>query len=303
MTETPTTRTPTTQTIAPETAAPAELSSPAGTASAPGAVSAVHRLSAAGLLRSEWIKLRSVRSTAWSYALLVLVSLALAAVMSSTLDLQGADASMIPAADQATFIAQTATFGVFFGQLIAAVLGALTISGEYSTGMIRSTLTAVPRRLPALAAKAVVLFVTTFAVGLVANVGSYLVASMVLSRQGLGVSIAEPAVFLPVLGGALYLALIAVFALGVGTIVRSGAGGIAVVLGIVLLLPMVLQVIAAPWAAAVLPYLVSNAGINMFGLMSFSQVPIEWWVNLLVVLGWLTVSLVGAAAVLKRRDA
>ncbi|TFC83429.1 ABC transporter permease [Cryobacterium sp. TMT3-29-2] len=288
-----------TETTATETTAPVAHTSPA----AGGAASAGYGLSAVGLLRSEWIKLRSVRSTAWSYALLVLVSLALAAVMSSTLDLQGADASMIPAADQATFIAQTATFGVFFGQLIVAVLGALTISGEYSTGMIRSTLTAVPRRLPALAAKAAVLFGTTFLVGLAANLGSYLVASLILSRQGLGVSIADPAVFLPVLGGALYLALIAVFALGVGTIVRSGAGGIAVVLGIVLLLPMVLQVIAAPWAAAVLPYLVSNAGINMFGLMSFSQVPIEWWVNLLVVLGWLAVSLVGAAAVLKRRDA
>ncbi len=287
------------ETTAPDAAVPAAPSSPA----APAAASAVYRLRAGGLLRSEWIKLRSVRSTAWSYALLVLVSLALAAVMSSTLDLQGADASMIPAADQATFIAQTSTFGVFFGQLIVAVLGALTISGEYSTGMIRSTLTAVPRRLPALAAKAAVLFGTTFVVGLAANLGSYMVSSLVLSRQGLGVSIAEPGVFLPVLGGALYLALIAVFALGVGTIVRSGAGGIAVVLGIVLLLPMMLQLISAPWAAAVLPYLVSNAGINMFGLMSFSQVPIEWWVDLLVVLGWLAVSLVGAAAVLKRRDA
>ena len=293
--------TKTTETTAAEM--PAAPASPANGAPAPGAASSGHGLSAAGLLRSEWIKLRSVRSTAWSYALLVLVSLALAAVMSSTLDLQGADASMIPAADQAIFIAQTATFGVFFGQLIVAVLGVLTITGEYSTGMIRSTLTAVPRRLPALAAKAAVLFGATFVVGLVANLGSYAVSSLVLSQQGLGVSIADPAVFLPVLGGALYLALIAVFALGVGTIVRSGAGGIAVVLGIVLLLPMVLQLIASPWAAAVLPYLVSNAGINMFGLMSFSQVPIEWWVNLLVVLGWLAVSLVGAAAVLKRRDA
>ena len=294
-----------TETTAPETTAP-DSTAPGATVPASAsslAASGVHRLSAVGLLRSEWIKLRTVRSTAWSYALLVLVSLALAAVMSSTLDLQGADASMIPAADQATFVAQTSTFGVFFGQLIVAVLGALTITGEYSTGMIRSTLTAVPRRLPALAAKAAVLFGATFVVGLVANLGSYAVSSLVLSQQGLGVSIAVPAVFLPVLGGALYLALIAVFALGVGTIVRSGAGGIAVVLGIVLLLPMVLQLIASPWAAAVLPYLVSNAGINMFGLMSFSQVPIEWWVNLLVVLGWLAVSLVGAAAVLKRRDA
>ena len=294
-----------TETTAPETTAP-DSTAPGATVPASAsslAASGVHRLSAVGLLRSEWIKLRTVRSTAWSYALLVLVSLALAAVMSSTLDLQGADASMIPAADQATFVAQTSTFGVFFGQLIVAVLGALTITGEYSTGMIRSTLTAVPRRLPALAAKAAVLFGATFVVGLVANLGSYAVSSLVLSQQGLGVSIADPAVFLPVLGGALYLALIAVFALGVGTIVRSGAGGIAVVLGIVLLLPMVLQLIASPWAVAVLPYLVSNAGINMFGLMSFSQVPIEWWVNLLVVLGWLAVSLVGAAAVLKRRDA
>lgn len=292
-----------TETTAPETTAPDATESAAPSSPAAPAASAVYRLSAGGLLRSEWIKLRSVRSTVWSYALLVLVSLALAVVMSSTLDLQGADASMIPAVDQATFIAQTSTFGVFFGQLIVAVLGALTISGEYSTGMIRSTLTAVPRRLPALAAKAAVLFGTTFVVGLAANLGSYMVSSLVLSRQGLGVSITEPGVFLPVLGGALYLALIAVFALGVGTIVRSGAGGIAVVLGIVLLLPMVLQLISAPWAAAVLPYLVSNAGINMFGLMSFSQVPIEWWVDLLVVLGWLAVSLVGAAAVLKRRDA
>jgi ABC-2 type transport system permease protein len=279
---------------------------PAAPATSPALVQATatdHRLSAAGLLRSEWIKLRSVRSTVWAYALLVGISFGLAAVMSSTLDLRGADPSMVPAANQGTFLAQASTFGVFFGQLVVTVLGVLTISGEYSTGMIRSTLTAVPNRLPALWAKATVLFVTTFLVGLLSTVGSYLVASSVLAGQGLHASLTEPAVFLPVLGGALYLALIAVFALGVGTIVRSGAGGIAVVLGIVLLLPMVLQLIPAAWATGLLPYLVSNAGINMFGLMSFSPVPIQWWVDLLIVLAWLAVSLVGAVALLKHRDA
>ncbi|MBC7441473.1 MAG: ABC transporter permease [Ramlibacter sp.] len=279
------------------------LPAAAGPVPAPAETLPTVRLTAAGLLRSEWIKLRSVRSTGWSYGLLVVMSLGLAAIMASTLDLAGADASVVPAGDQARFLAQASTFGVFFGQLIVAVLGVLTISGEYSTGMIRSTLTAVPNRLPALGAKALVLFVTTFLVGLASTLGSYLVASGVLARQGLHASLFDPTVLLPVLGGALYLGLIAVFALGVGTIVRSGAGGIAVVLGIVLLLPMVLQLIPTAWAASVLPYLVSNAGINMFGLMSFSQVPIEWWVDLLVVLGWLAVSLVGASVLLKRRDA
>ncbi|TFC19815.1 ABC transporter permease [Cryobacterium algoritolerans] len=276
---------------------------PAATPTGAGKDAAVIRLSAAGLIRSEWIKLRSVRSTVWSYALLVAFSLGLAAIMSASLDLRGADVSMVPAANQATFVAQASTFGVFFGQLIVAVLGVLTISGEYSTGMIRSTLAAVPNRLPALWAKAAVLFVTTFLVGLVSTVGSYLVSSAVLSGKGLHAGLFEPAVLFPVLGGALYLGLIAVFALGIGTIVRSGAGGIAVVLGIVLLVPIVLQMIPAAWATSLLPYLVSNAGINMFGLMSFSQVPIEWWVDLLVVLGWLAASLVGAAVLLKRRDA
>jgi len=278
-------------------------SAPAATSSGAGKDAAAIRLSAAGLIRSEWIKLRSVRSTVWSYALLVVFSLGLAAIMSASLDLQGADVSMVPAANQATFVAQASTFGVFFGQLIVAVLGVLTISGEYSTGMIRSTLAAVPNRLPALWAKAAVLFVTTFLVGLVSTVGSYLVSSAVLSGKGLHAGLFDPAVLFPVLGGALYLGLIAVFALGIGTIVRSGAGGIAVVLGIVLLVPIVLQMIPAAWATSLLPYLVSNAGINMFGLMSFSQVPIEWWVDLLVVLGWLAAGLVGAAVLLKRRDA
>jgi len=289
----------TTTTTLPTAPEAAPVASPSGADATPAA----SRLSATGLIRSEWIKLRSVRSTVWSYALLVAFSLGLAAVMSASLDLQGADVSQVPAANQAIFVAQASTFGVFFGQLIVAVLGVLSISGEYSTGMIRSTLAAVPKRLPALWAKVVVLFGTTFLVGLVSTFGSYLVSSAVLSGKGLQAGLFEPTVLFPVLGGALYLGLIAVFALGVGTIVRSGAGGIAVVLGLLLLVPMVLQLIPAAWATSLLPYLVSNAGINMFGLMSFSEVPIAWWVDLLVVLGWIAASLIGAAALLKRRDA
>ena len=125
------------------------------TITAPRPSSASH-LTTAGILRSEWIKLRSVRSTVWSYAIIVVVSLGMALLMSTTFNFGGAT---LPAEQHVYIVMQASTFGIYFGQLIVAVLGVLIISGEYSTGMIRSTLTAVPKRIPALAAKALVLFV------------------------------------------------------------------------------------------------------------------------------------------------
>ena len=256
-------------------------------------------LSFGGELRSEWIKLRTVRSTIWSYATVIVISLGMAALMSASLDLAGRE---IAADAQATFLAQPATFGVFFGQLVVAVLGVLAISGEYSTGMIRSSITATPKRLPMLAAKAIVLVVCTFVVGLISTVGSALVAMAMLSGQGITASFSDPDLLLPLLGGALYLALVSVFALGVGAILRSSAGGIAAALGIVLLLPIVLSMIPAVWAADLAPYLLSNAGLASFGL-DLGGAGLEAWQNILIVLGWVAVSLVGAAVLLKRRDA
>lgn len=258
------------------------------------------RLSFVGVLRSEWIKLRSVRSTIWSYATVVVISLGMAALMSVSLDIGG---MQIPAEEQAGFIAQAATFGVFFGQLVVAVLGVLAISGEYSTGMIRSSITATPRRLPVLAAKSLVLFVCTLVVGLVSTVGSALVAMPILADKGLSASLADPDLLLPLLGGALYLALVSVFALGVGAVLRSSAGGIAAALGIILLLPIVLSMIPADWAADLSPYLLSNAGLAILGLSGSGPDGFEVWQNVLIVLGWLAVSLAGAAVLLKRRDA
>ena len=275
------------------TSAPTIVPAPTFTASGSG-------LSFAGLLRSEWIKLRTVRSTLWSYATVIVISVGMAALMAASLGVGG---SQMPADAQGAFVSQAATFGVFFGQLVVAVLGVLAISGEYTTGMIRSSVTAAPRRLPMLAAKAVVLLVCTFLVGLVSTVASYLVASPILAGQGLSAGITDPDLFLPLLGGALYLALVSVFALGVGAILRSSAGGIAAALGILLLLPIALLMIPAEWAADVMPYLVSNAGLGIFGLNAFGPPLAEVWQNLLVVLGWVAVSLVGAAVLLKRRDA
>ncbi|MEC5186012.1 ABC-2 type transport system permease protein [Cryobacterium sp. MP_3.1] len=257
-------------------------------------------LSFGGELRSEWIKLRTVRSTIWSYATVIVISLGMAALMSASASFDG---SQIPAEQQTAIVAQAATFGVFFGQLVVAVLGVLAISGEYSTGMIRSSLTASPKRLSVLTAKAVVLFVSTFVVGLVSTVGSALVAAPILAGQGISAEVTDSDLLLPLLGGALYLALVSVFALGVGAILRTGAGGIAAALGILLLLPIAMVMIPADWVADVTPYLLSNAGLGIFGLNAFGPSDFEVWQNVAIVLGWVAVSLAGAALLLKRRDA
>jgi len=256
------------------------------------------RLSLGRVIHSEWIKLRSLRSTIWSYAIIVLVSLGMAFVLSSALS--NPDFGPILDSPEHTLI-QASTFGLSFGVLVVAVLGVLVISGEYSTGMARSTLTAVPKRLPALAAKAIVLFVATYVVGLVATLGSAVVALVVLNGNGLQPAITGD-VISSILLACLYLSLVALFALGIGTMLRSSAGGIAAALGLLLLLPTVLMVFAsitqAQWAIDLIPYLLTNAGESMF-----LGGELELWQSSLAVVLWAAVPLAGGAVLLKRRDA
>jgi ABC-2 type transport system permease protein len=254
------------------------------------------------VVRSEWIKLRSLRSTGWAYTIVIGMAIGMAALMASNgQNNYGYDSGNLPPAErQAHIIGQSTIFGVYFGQLVVVVLGVLIISGEYSTGMIRSTLTAVPKRLPALWAKALVLFITTAVVGLISTFGAIAIAMPILGSKGITASILDSPVFLPALTGALYLALLSVFGLGVGTMLRSSAGGIAAALGILLLLPTLWMLIPGDWARDATAYLLSNAGTNFIGLGSTGMEP---WQSLLVVLAWIAVALAGAAALLKRRDA
>ncbi|MFC5931601.1 ABC transporter permease [Cryobacterium melibiosiphilum] len=257
-------------------------------------------LSFGGILRSEWIKLRSLRSTVWSFALVIVVSLGMALLMSTPT--ASVDNMVFPEEQQLGIVLSATTFGIFFGQMIVAVLGVISVTGEYSTGMIKSTLTAVPRRLPALAAKMIVMFVATFIVGVISTVGSYFVASLLLAGNDISADLFDPLLLQGVFGGALYLGLIAVFAQGIGAILRSSAGGIALALGILLVLPLVLSMIPGEWPDDVGPYLLSNAGVEIFMQTGFSVIE-ESWQNLLVTLGWVAVSLGLAGLLLKSRDA
>lgn len=272
------------------------------------------------VVRSEWIKLRSLRSTVWCYAIIALLTVGFGLLLATTYN-AAADATL-PVASQRAIIVQVATLGVNFTQLVAAVLGVLMVTGEYSTGMIRSTFTAVPARLPAFFAKALVLALTTFIVSAVSISAAALVTAPILAGKGVGAHLMDSAVLWALLGGAGYLTLIAILALTLGAILRNSAGGIASALGLVLVVPPVLRIVSsithATWISNVSAFLPSEAGGKMYSLGQViaergpgaqatqtapGLVSLDGTQGFLVLLAWIVVLGVAAAMLLKRRDA
>ncbi|PNI09469.1 ABC transporter permease [Arthrobacter sp. AFG7.2] len=265
------------------------------------------RLRFSGILRSEWIKLTSLRSTLWSLLTIILVGIGLSFVLALTMESAG-----VPDEPSVRFTLSIVAIGAACGQFVAAVLGVLAISGEYSTKMVQSTLAAVPSRLPVLAAKAMVLLGLVTAVGLVTLFGSWAATYAMFDDLGLAVSLAEPGLAGALLGAALFLGLTATFALGVGAILRSAAGGVAAVLGVLLLLPLALSLLgnSMEWVAAVTPYGFAAAGESMWSIPAgpaagspVPGTPLTPGAGGLVVLAWTTMSLVLGALTLRGRDA
>jgi ABC-2 type transport system permease protein len=256
------------------------------------------------VVRSEWIKFTSLRSTGWSLALILLIGVGFAAILAATIDM--VDGVPDDGASAQTVTLSVITIGFTMGQLVAAVLGALSLGGEYATGMVRSTFAAVPRRLPVLWAKAVVLFATVSVVGAVTAFASWAATYGMLDAKGLA-SPLDGDLALALVGGSVYLGLVAVFALGVAAAVRSSAGSIAFALGILLVLPTLVMVLgsAVEWVADVQPYLLSNAGDDMFSIAPAEGVEegsLALPVATLVATAWTAASLAVGALVLRGRD-
>jgi ABC-2 type transport system permease protein len=194
-----------------------------------------------GVLRSEFIKLTSLRSSVGLLMSIVLLGLGVSVVLGVT-----AEGAGLPLAPSVGFTLDQVTIGtVLFGQLLAGVLGVLVICGEYSSGTMQSTLIAVPARGMVLLAKSTVVFVTATSAALVALFGSWAVTYPMLDAFGLGVGLSSPEVVSGLIGGAVYVGLSGVLGLGIGTVVRSVAAGVATVISVILLLPIVLSVLPA----------------------------------------------------------
>ena len=288
--------------------------------------SSLSRLSFGGVLRSEWIKLRTLRSTLWCYVIIVLLTIGLGLLIAGAIPAVTGTASHD--AQQSTWVT-AATLGISFSQLVSAVLGALVITGEYGTGMIRSTFAAVPKRLPAIVAKVIVFGVSTFVVGLVSLIATALVTAPLLPSKGINPDFGDGAVWLALVGGAGYLALVGVLSLAIGLILRSSAGSIAASLGLVLVVPIILQVLArvtqAEWPGNIAAFLPSDAGGKLYAYPAAAEavtqapngaggtggtaaatvqnITLDSWQGLLVLVAWFVVAIVVGAILVKRRDA
>jgi hypothetical protein len=249
---------------------------------------------------SEWTKLQSLRSTRWSLLAAVVLTVALpvlfAAVTSSHWN------SMRPRERAERNPLDIALAGVNVSQLAIAVLGVLVITGEYSTGMIFASFTAVPKRLPVLWAKTGVFAAVVFMLMLPSVLIAFVASQAILSRHHiLEISFSHAGVARSVIGGAVYLMLVGIFALGIGAIVRNTAGGIATFAGIFFVIPPLMNILPTSWNDAITKYLPSEAGRQLFSLTHDAQTLSPLPGGMLFV-GYCALVLAFAALLLVRRD-
>jgi hypothetical protein len=252
------------------------------------------------VVRSEWTKFWTVRSTRWSLLVATVLTIGFPILASTVIATHWGSRSPHDRVDFNPL--DPALIGSQIAQLALGVLGVLVVSGEYSTGMIRATLTAVPKRLPVLWAKAGVFSVVTFALMLPSVLIAFFASQSILSRHDASFSWHHPGVARAVIGAALYLVVVAVLTVGVGAILRSTAGGIAAFAAIFFVLPPLMNVLPTSWNNAISPYLPSNAGRAVIALTRDSTT-LAPWTGFGVFVLYAAIALAAGACVLKLRDA
>lgn len=251
------------------------------------------------VLASEWIKLWSVRST---YATLLI-----AAVLAVGLSALGAYVTTTvvahPPAGQALPDPLMLSFSGFpVAQLAVAVLGALAFTAEHSTGLIRTTFVAVPRRRTVLAAKAATAGAVVLAAGELLAFASFFLTQAIMSAHHRGLSLAHPGVPGAVLAGGFYLVLVALLGLGLGVIMRSTAAAIATVVALTYLIPEILSLLPYPWNGRIDRFLPLTAAEQLVSLHPKTDM-FAPALSLLVVIAWAAAALAAACVVITRRDA
>jgi ABC-type transport system involved in multi-copper enzyme maturation permease subunit len=291
--------------------------------------SATGRAGLAGTIRSEFTKLRSVRSTYWTIAAMVIVSVGFAAIAGFAI----AQNLHTNPANKAGMDATQAALGGFFelGQLIIAVLGALTITSEYSTGMIRTSLTAMPRRGTVYAAKLLVFGTVTLVVSVITSFIAFFVGQAAMSGSGVSASlfhsvtipanaivngspnnvtfsgtivISPGTVLTAILGTALFVTVVALIAFGLGAIIRHTAGAITSVIGLMFIIPIIFQLLPDAWRWDIMRFFPDAAG-RVLSVTVGQQNPHLWsaWPQFGVTLLYAAVFLGVGAYLFRKRDA
>lgn len=253
------------------------------------------------VLRSEWTKVASVRSTFWTLATAVVVTIGLGALITTITASTYGD---MPPQEKATFDPTFLSFaGTSLGQLAMIAFGVLTVSNEYSTGMIRSSLAAVPQRGTFMAAKIAVATTLVLVVGTATSFTTFFLGQALLGEHG--TTIGEENVLRAVVGGGLYMTLMALFSMGVAFLLRSPLLAFAILMPFFFLVSNILGVVEATRDVA--RYLPDQAGSMIMsvveGSMGTGDRPYGPWGGLLIMVAWVVASLLAGFVVLKKRDA
>jgi ABC-2 type transport system permease protein len=271
------------------------------TTTAPVARHQTLRVTQPRVLLSEWTKFRSLRSTVWTLLTAVVLSIGIGALFSAV---SASQYHTFSAADRASFNPiSTSLNGMLFAQLAIGVLGVLLISGEYSTGMIRSSLTAVPRRLPVLWAKLGVFAGVVFSVILVTSFVSFFLGQALLNSHHLGVSISAPDALRDVIGAALYATVAGMIGMALGGLLRNTAAGISTFVAVFFVIPPLTDLLPTSWTSHFVQYLPSNAGEVLFGGGRDLAHPLTPWTGFGLLCAYAAVMIGLAAWRLRRADA
>lgn len=249
------------------------------------------------VLRAEWIKFRSVRSTNWSLIALVVLGVGLTAMVCAV------SADWLASAEADESPASFVTWGMMFAQITAVVLGGMIVTTEYGTGMIRSTFAAIPNRGRVLLAKATVLTGVLLVAGTVTAFLGYLSGNWFLSNAGVGVPLDSDGVIRALFGNGLYLAALGLMTFAVGVLVRHTAAALSIVLGLIFVVGNMAFLLPGTWGEWVAKLLPGNAGSGIAMPVNFNPLALEPWPGFGVMLAQVAVLLVIGWVVAMRRDA
>lgn len=252
------------------------------------------------VIRSEWTKLWTLRSTRWSLLLAFIAQAGLGPLIAV---IEMARWSHLTLQDRLTINPIDHSLGGWhLAQLAVAILGVMTITGEYHTGMIRSSLVAAPKRLPVLWAKLLVFSAVVLVLMLIAAFIGFLGGQAIFTQHHVNVALSAPHALRSVFGAALYTTATGALCVALGTIVRRTAGGIALFVGVFFVLPGLVEILPSTTADAIHPYLPSNAGGAVAQALadgnSFSP-----WGGFALFCGYTVAVIAIAAVLLLRRDA
>jgi ABC-2 type transport system permease protein len=249
--------------------------------------------------KSEWTKLRSVRSTYWTVLTAVLLGIGLGAAISAG---NASAYNDLSASDKALFDPTSlSTAGLFFAQLSLGVLAILMITAEYSTGTIRTTFAAVPQRGYPLLAKSLLVSLVSLVLGTAIAFSAFFICHAIFAHYDLAVPLSDPGVMRAVIGAGLYISVLVLFAIGLGTIIRHTAGAITALVAVVFIVPIVSNLLPDSWQEHFSRYLPANAGGSITQVIHTPN-SLNPWPGFFVFLGWAVLALGIGWFLLRTRD-